>query len=320
MRSIGMFLGVIGFATAHAAISKTQQIFIQKTAKQFSLPAKALRQDLSQAQYLPLVIKKISSPYEAKSWQFYRRHFLTAQRIKDGQDYIKKHRTVFQQAEQRFHVPANIIAAIIGTETLYGKYKGSFMVLDALNTLAFHYPSRQRFFQKELANFLVYIQENDFAPREIKGSYAGAIGLPQFMPSSIRHYAVSYQGKDINLNHDNDAIFSVANYLAQHGWHKQQAVAIPVSNTTPAKASGKTYTLQHYKKMGLQFYSQEKNSTMAKVMSFPSDPKAQRWLALPNFQVIRRYNTSDNYVMAVWQLAEAINHKNARYYAALNHQ
>jgi membrane-bound lytic murein transglycosylase B len=182
-------------------------------------------------------IRPPSVPEKQRSWERYRERFVNGQRIAGGLSFWQQHAATLQRAEAIYGVPPEIIVAIIGVETIYGQNMGSFGVLEALASLAFNYPPRAEFFRGELEQFLLLARENGVSPLEIKGSYAGAMGIPQFMPSSQRRFAVDFDGDDrIDLRHSNtDAIGSVARFLQQHGWQKGAPVAVPANvNGDPA--------------------------------------------------------------------------------------
>lgn len=188
---------------------------------------------LSYAKFTPQVIIKITTPYEAQPFNIYVTHFVTPKRIKEGIYFWHKHQRTLLQAQRKYGVSAYMITAILGIETVYGKKQGATPVLNSLYTLAFYYPPRTRFFKMELAQYLLMCYENRFSPYTIKGSYAGAFGMPQFMPSSYQIYSVAYHSNDAPdiVHNTNDAIFSIANYFKKMGWrphlsYRQQLTVI----------------------------------------------------------------------------------------------
>ena len=237
MRSVSRFfvacLLVMGVGVANADVALTHrkdvQVFMDELVRQHHFDRKQLTAILAQAQFQPKIIESMERPYEKKTWDVYKNLFLTPQRVQAGLVFWKNNRKALELAQKQFNVPANIIVAIIGVETLYGKNQGSYRVLDALTTLAFDYPKRSEFFTKELKEYLLLCREHGVPATQYMGSYAGAMGKPQFMPSSYRFYAVNFSGRgkvDL-MNEDKDVISSVANYFHQHGWALNQAVAQP---------------------------------------------------------------------------------------------
>lgn len=262
----------------------------------------------------PSIIEAMTRPAEGKPWYQYRPIFLTESRIAGGVKFWDKHEDTLVRAEKKYGVPAEIIIAIIGVETRYGRHTGNYRVVDALATLAFDYPPRSKFFRGELEHFLLMAREEQFDPLTLKGSYAGAMGQPQFIASSFRSYAVDFDGdgrRDLWENTD-DVIGSVANYFKRHGWKKGQPI------TTRVKIKGKKYqkllkkglkpdsSLQEFRKHGIQVEQQYKNPLKAKLLELETKDDAEYWAGLKNFYVITRYNHSALYAMAVYQLSEEI--------------
>lgn len=237
------------------------------------------------------ILKAINTPYEAKPWVKYEKHFLTKSRISGGDKYWNEHQATLNLAQKKYGVAPEVIVAIVGIESHYGQHKGVFPVIDALNTLAFYYPKRSEFFSKQLDAFLRLARKDDLNPTQIKGSYAGAIGLPQFMPSSILAYGVHQAGEKIDLESNNDdAILSIANYLHKHGWQKSikpAAIVNKPENNTLAQ-----------------------NSLIEKVqeniLMVPTETKPEYWQINKNFHAIMAYNPRYAYAMAVTQLSMAL--------------
>jgi len=262
-------------------------------------------------------IRPPAVPEKQRSWQRYRERFVNSRRVDGGQRFWQQHEVTLQRAAAIYGVPPEIVVAIIGVETEYGQNMGSFGVLEALSSLAFHYPPRAEFFRSELEQFLLLARENGLSPLSIKGSYAGAIGIPQFMPSSQRRFAVDFDNDDrIDLRNSNvDAIGSVARFLQQHGWQKDAPVAVPASvNGDPAMliAAGIKPALSVRElasqgvvpDTGLAAGDADRPAALIDLVS-PGAPTGY-WLGFDNFYVITRYNRSSFYAMAVFQLAEAL--------------
>ena len=259
------------------------------------------------------IIDRMNRPYEAKPWHQYRPIFVTKTRIKEGVSFFQEHQAILKQAEAKYGVPAEIITAIIGVETRYGRHKGGFRVLDSLATLGFDYPRRSKFFLKELEEFLLLSREEGFDPSEIVGSYAGAMGKPQFIASSYRHYAVDFNGDGVRdlLNSTDDAIGSVANYLKRHGWQRDQAVAVPTNSLADSpRKTGRlkkpSIPLSQWRAQGYQTEAELADELPAILISLENKRDSEQWLGLQNFYAITRYNHSELYAMAVFQLSQEI--------------
>lgn len=286
--------------------------FIQQMAKTHGFEVAYLTEVLNDARIKQNILKAIQRPAEAKPWYQYRKIFLTERRIDDGVKFWQRHREILDQVQQSYGVSPEIVVAILGVETLYGARTGSFRVLDALSTLAFGYPKRADFFRSELEQFLLLSREEDLDPRVPEGSYAGAMGWPQFMPSSYRHYAADFDGdgkRDI-WNNPGDVIASVANYFSRHGWKKGQPIALrlPESATPFADKTLKAkYTLGELQANGLSSLPKEHEPSLkVNVISLEGENSPENWLGFENFYVITRYNHSPLYAMAVYQLSKEI--------------
>ncbi|MFI8482452.1 lytic murein transglycosylase B [Pseudomonas sp. NPDC078700] len=261
------------------------------------------------------ILDAISRPAErVKPWKDYRPIFITDSRIARGVDFWRQHEAALARAEKEYGVPAQYIVAIIGVETFYGGNTGNYRVLDALSTLAFDYPPRAPFFRKELREFLMLSREEQVDPITLKGSYAGAMGLPQFMPSSFRAYAVDFDGDGhINIwSNPDDAIGSVASYFKRHGWLPREPVVSRASVSGDKVDQGLTEGLDPVKNVNqlneLGWSTEDKLDGEMPVTAFRLEgvDGDEYWLGLPNFYVITRYNRSSMYAMAVTQLAQLI--------------
>jgi membrane-bound lytic murein transglycosylase B len=290
------------------------QRFIDEMTHRHAFAEAELQGLFRESRPLPSVIEAITQPAEAKPWYEYRPIFLTADRIQGGIGFRRRHREALERAERTYGVPAEVTAAIIGVETLYGRYTGRYPVFEALATLAFQYPKRSDFFRSELEQFLLMCREEGIDPRIPTGSYAGAMGLPQFIASSYRRFAVDFDGdgrRDL-WNSPVDAIGSVANYLGEHGWSRGEAVVLP-TRVGNAGVSGmlarglKPHTpLAELQELGLSIPAQEPPDRLASLLRLELRDGYEYWIALQNFYTITLYNHSARYAMAVYQLAEAI--------------
>ncbi len=289
--------------------------FIQEMSHKHDFSASELEKVFSQVEHKQRIIDAITRPAEGKPWYEYRPIFVTADRIREGVKFWQQHKALLEKAEKEYGVPAQIIVAIIGVETRYGRHSGSYRVIDALSTLAFDYPKRSRFFRGQLEEFLLMSREEKRDPLEFLGSYAGAMGMPQFIPSSFRAYAVDFDKdghRDLWKN-PADVIGSVANYFARHKWHPGKAVASRASlkGKPPQAVLDKGYrpsvNLGELRKMGVQPAANYNNdSNVALIALEVSQEDKQYWVTRHNFYVITRYNHSPLYAMAVYQLSEAI--------------
>ena len=262
-------------------------------------------------------IRPAAVPELQRSWQRYRGRFLNERRLSGGLAFWQENGAELVRAEAIYGVPPEIITAIIGVETEYGGNTGRFSVLEALSTLAFDYPPRAPFFRKELEEFLLMTRENGVSPLDIQGSYAGAIGIPQFMPSSQRNYAVDFDGDDrIDLRGStSDAIGSVARYLKLHGWLPGEPIAASahvVGDPGELLAAGiePTLSLAELTQQGVQVDGGiDLPGALIDLVS--PEQATEYWVGYRNFYVITRYNRSSFYAMSVFQLAEALREAHA---------
>ena len=312
----GIFLwSLVGHTDTALLQQKDVKIFMHQMEQKYHFKHQELVSWLSQAEYQPQIIVSMEKPYEKKSWDVYKALFLTSERVKSGVKFWQENENVLREAEAKYHVPANIIVAIIGIETLYGKRQGDYRVLDALSTLAFYYPKRSQFFTKELTEYFLLCRQHHVSPTSYLGSYAGAIGKPQFMPSSYRFYAVDYglKGRADLVNNDKDVISSVANYFQKHGWLWQAPVAVPAEvlgtkyHRVTMNAKHPNYIYKHLLALGIRpTESIAPHAGKMGVIALETDKGAEYWLAYPNFYVITRYNTSPQYALAVYLLSRQL--------------
>ena len=288
--------------------------FIKNTAANNNLDEQAIRVIINQAKRQQSIIDAMNRPAEKKKqWYEYRAIFLKDKRIKGGVEFWKKHMSILQSVSEDSGVPIEIIVAIIGVETNYGGNKGSYRVIDALYTLAFDYPKRSKFFSKELEKFIILSHKEKISALETKGSYAGAMGYGQFMPSSYLMYAVDYDkdGQRDLLNNISDAIASVANYFKAHGWKKDQGTVYQARVSTGFKILKKqklqpSLTVKQLSDMGYSTKQKLDADAMVSLTQLQQKDKKEYWFGMHNFYVITRYNHSEMYAMAVYQLSQEI--------------
>ncbi|MBI5005914.1 MAG: lytic murein transglycosylase B [Nitrosomonadales bacterium] len=290
--------------------------FIDEMVAKHQFKREELQLAFNSAEYRADVIESISKPAILRPWVDYRPNFINPQRIEGGVKFWEKYADVLQRAEQHYGVPQEIILGIIGVETLYGRNAGRYRALDALTTLAFDYPRRADFFRDELAQYLLLAREQGFDLFGIQASYAGAMGIPQFMPSSYRRYAVDFNGngKIDLLGEPEDAIGSVANYLMQFGWQTGKPVALlsKVEDESRLGTIGDARPYAAWRDAGVMpLKKPDGELPPAWLLDFTVESGKEYWLVFGNFNVIMRYNNSNYYAMSVFQLGEAI--RNARY-------
>ncbi|OGS92618.1 MAG: lytic murein transglycosylase B [Gallionellales bacterium GWA2_60_18] len=309
MRPVLFLLLLIPLAV-HAADLPGIPGFIDEMVAKHRFKRDELETVFARAQHRPDVIEAISRPATIKPWVEYRAAFVNPQRVRLGLEFWHKYRKTLRRAEKQYGVPQEIIVALIGVETIYGRNAGSYRVLDALTTLAFDYPRRAVFFRSELENYLLLAREQQFDLLATRGSYAGAMGIPQFMPGSYRNYAVDFNhnGKVDLMREDRDAIGSVANYLQGYGWVRGAPVAAraQVSNEACPGAIGAGRTLAGWAVDGILPEGKYPPEMEARLLDFTVEDGKEFWLAFENFKVITLYNNSDFYAMSVLQLAEEL--------------
>lgn len=286
--------------------------YINATAKHYHFKKEVLEGYFAKAQYLPAVIDRVNAPFEAKPWDFYRHYFVTPERIQLGLQYWKDHEAELNRVAKTYHVSPEVIIAILGVETLYGRGIGKFPVWDTLATLAFYYPDRQTFFRKELTQYLLLTRNNNLPVLGLKGSYAGALGIPQFMPSSYRNYGVSLdKNKKIDLFHDHaTAIASIGNYLKKSGYEALEPVATPVElkagfsakNIITPKAKPMESVVQ-LRTLGVRFNQEFPSRASGALVALDKTQGKEYWVVFHNFRAIMSYNPNINYAMAVYQLS-----------------
>jgi len=305
-------------AADNYGISPAARAVVDELVAEEGFNREALLQVFAQAQRKDSILEAIARPAEkTKPWYEYRAIFLNDARENQGVAFFAKHRATLTRAQREFGVPAEIIVAIIGVETSYGRSVGNFRVLDALSTLAFDYPPRSPFFTSELKHYLILTREQGMDPMDMMGSYAGAMGYGQFMPSSYRNYAIDFDqdGKIDIWENPVDAIGSVANYFKQHGWRQGEIVvaAADAAENTPDTIFVKSRddlkpqrTVAQFAADGVVARVKLDPNALATAMKFELKNGYEYWLGLHNFYVITRYNPSAMYAMSVYQLSQRL--------------
>ncbi len=291
--------------------------FIERMIVETSYTEAELVALFSQVEKQEHLFAKLDRPAEKElDWYQYRGIFIKDKRIERGVEFWREHSDMLERVSADTGVPPEIIVAIIGVETFYGVYKGKDPVFDSLVTLAFDYPRRAKFFIRELEQFLLLAKEQGFDARALRGSYAGAMGVPQFISSSYRNYAVDFdQDGQINLfDSIADITASVANYFVRHGWQRDGMVARPLvaveDNTIGSLEIGvkPTYNWRDLKQNGLASQFTIGEDTPVALVRLQQRTHPEYWAGFQNFYVITRYNRSELYAMAVYQLAKLISH------------
>lgn len=295
------------------------QQFIDKMVNKHGFNRQQLQEILSQAKRLDSVLRLMDNQAPTTSvkppsgpngaWLRYRKKFITPDNVQNGVVFWNQYEDALNRAWQVYGVPPEIIVGIIGVETRWGRVMGKTRILDALATLSFNYPRRAEYFSGELETFLLMARDEQDDPLNLKGSFAGAMGYGQFMPSSYKQYAVDFSGDGhINLWDPVDAIGSVANYFKAHGWVKGDQVAVMANGQAPGLPNGfKTkYSISQLAAAGLTPQQPLGNHQQASLLRLDVGTGYQYWYGLPNFYTITRYNHSTHYAMAVWQLGQAV--------------
>lgn len=295
------------------------QQFIDKMVNKHGFDRQQLQEIFSQAKRLDSVLRLMDNQAPTTSvkppsgpngaWLRYRKKFITPDNVQNGVVFWNQYEDALNRAWQVYGVPPEIIVGIIGVETRWGRVMGKTRILDALATLSFNYPRRAEYFSGELETFLLMARDEQDDPLNLKGSFAGAMGYGQFMPSSYKQYAVDFSGDGhINLWDPVDAIGSVANYFKAHGWVKGDQVAVMANGQAPGLPNGfKTkYSISQLAAAGLTPQQPLGNHQQASLLRLDVGTGYQYWYGLPNFYTITRYNHSTHYAMAVWQLGQAV--------------
>ncbi len=313
--AIALFLLTTAAAT-HADVNSQaeRQRFIERMVSEHGFEREGVASLIDGASLREDILEAVKRPAEARPWYEYYPIFLTPERVRGGVKFWQENTEVLARAEEEFGVPAEIIVAIIGVETSYGSYTGRYRIVDALTTLGFEYPPRGEFFLRELEQFLLLAREQGMDPAEVRGSYAGAMGMPQFISSSYRHYAVDFNGDgrtDLWRTHA-DIIGSVANYFAAHGW--EAGAPIVAAASRPPRNADKLdtrtlepeHTLRDLHRAGLRLEEDHSRSEKVTLIALEQPDNKEYWVGFRNFYVITRYNRSKLYAMATYLLSEQI--------------
>jgi len=317
IRRFMVFFGCLLAPVAVQAISVPDYPYlvqlVDRLSAQHGLDRAGLVKTFEQVTLRPKVVEAIKRPAERLPWHRYRSFFINPAQINNGVQFWRRHQDTLSRAAAESGVPAEVIVAVIGIETRYGTTLGSHPVLDSLTTLTLQYPRRQKFFGRQLEEFLLLTHEQSLDPFSIRGSYAGAIGIPQFMPSSYREYAVDFSGDgraDL-VNQTEDAIGSVANYLSRFKWRAGAPVAVAVE---PAEAPSASLvnkrrpptTVGALRASGIDVAMDAGDAMPAGFVRLDGEDGTLYRVAFDNFYVIMRYNPSVLYAMAVHELSSAV--------------
>jgi len=304
------------FATEHPGT----EAFVTRAVDEYGLDESEVRALLSEAEYKQSIVDAISRPAEGKPWHEYRKIFLTSRRIRYGIEFWEDNRELIAAASKQFGVDEEIIVSIIGVETFYGRNTGSYRTIDALVTLGFYYPQdlssdRSPFFSGELMHYMKLASEEGLPAAEVTGSYAGAMGMGQFMPSSYREYAVDFDqdGKRDLWRSKSDVIGSVANYLHRHGWEPGQPItrrALASSDAAFDELKKGNYkpslSVAEWEEKGFRSSKELSPDLPAAILKLVEENRDTYWLTFKNFYVITRYNRSPRYAMAIYDLSQEI--------------
>lgn len=308
---------------ANPRMSTAKERFIEQFSTRHDFDREQIRQILAKARHDEKALRRIKNPAEALTWHQYRQIFLTEERIEAGAEFWRQHAEHIETTATRFGVEAPILLAIIGVESNYGQSPGQHRVLDALTTLAFEYPPRGEFFRNELAAYLLLTRRLDLNPTQTYGSYAGAMGIPQFIASSYNTFAIAADGtRQADLfNSVADALASAANYLKEHGWKpgggiahrttahgdKWRELLAPLNRPVPT-AHRPGELASH----GVELPANSAEKSQLGLIELHGEESTELWLTENNFHVLTRYNHSALYAMAVFQLAKAIQEEHKR--------
>ena len=306
--------GSFVFAAApRAELDPEVQAFVRDMSERHGFDRIALEKMFRERRFLGSIIRAMDAPATGLPWHEFRARHITDARVKAGLQFWSENQALLEKASADFQVPPELIVSTIGVETIFGRRTGTIVVLDALTTLAFGYPRRADFFRGELEQFLLLARENGIPVNTLKGSFAGAIGIPQFMPSSYRKYAVDFDGDGVrDLRRIADSIGSVANYYRQFGWREGEPVIVSadigeaVPDALLAGGIAPHLAIAEFRKRGVVPQEPVAEEAAAALFKVQTEAGPQYWFGLNNFYVITRYNRSINYAMAVNELANAL--------------
>ena len=318
--ALALGLGVVSGSPARAeGLDREREIapFVHDMVARHGFERAELERILAAASIQPQVIEAMSRQAESLDWYQYRPIFVTQERIDEGVEFWRRHREALARASAKFGVAEPVIVAIIGVETRYGTRVGRHRVLDSLATLTFRFPRRASFFRGELEAFLLLARDEGLDAIGTTGSFAGAMGIPQFIPTSYRAYAVDFDGdgkRDL-IDSIDDAIGSVANYLDRHGWETGEIIALPAAVSGDdylallAKGSRPHTVLADMADYGVVAVDASGSRALGALIELDNREGPEHWIGLQNFYAITRYNHSNLYAMAVFQLGREIERK-----------
>lgn len=309
-----LILALPGPAAASYLQHDGVRAFIDEVSAREGFNAAELRGLLEGVERQDGVLERIARPAEALPWRLYRPIFVTEERARAGAEFLRAHRDLLARAEQRYGVAPEIVTAILGVETFYGRHEGGFPVLDTLVTLAFDYPPRSSFFRRELEQFLLLAREERVDPRTAQGSYAGAMGMPQFISSSYREYAVDFDadGQRDLWSSRPDVVGSVAAYLSRHGWKRDRPIAERLQphgeryRALLDRGLKPTIGPDELRAHGLSLQTPLADGERVMLVELEGPAGAELWAGRRNFYAITRYNHSPLYALAVYQLSRDI--------------
>jgi membrane-bound lytic murein transglycosylase B len=307
---------VLFFSFKPFAMPITEEVrdFGVKVAERNRISRSAVLDWLSKADKKPDVIKYMDRQAESRPWNEYKPFFINEKKIKKGRKFKKRYPKSFRAVYRRYGLDPYIVLAILGVESDYGTYRLPYRAMDALATLAFHYPRRAEYFKRELEALMVYSYRSKINPYNLRSSYAGAVGMPQFMPSNITKYGADFSGDGrVNIVRSGaDSIGSIAKYLNKHGWKKNKPIAVKVRVTGSSwkkyldKKLSETHSVSFLKKQGVRPTLPVSSRLQASLVSLDGEDGTEYWLLFDNFKVIMRYNPSIKYAMAVTLLSKYI--------------
>jgi membrane-bound lytic murein transglycosylase B len=294
------------------------QTYIQNISQKYNFEQAQLTNWFNQTDFLEVTVSKVHKPSKPKPFYIYRDALMTPERIKSGAAYWKEHKKALLSVEKRYGVPPEIMLGILGIETGYGVNTGHYSAFQGLITLAFNHPSRRPYFTSELTNYLLLCREQGWDPLSVRSSFDGGLGLPQFMPSSYREYAISANDSEQpNLFEDDDTIVSMGNYLHRKGWQAEKPIVVPAKiidgksiYPIPPEGVPALLTLAELKqRYGVVPRQNLPDDLKAGILALQNEHGLEYWLFFQNFLVIKKYNNSTNYAMTVYSLGKAALHK-----------